>query len=113
MTSASKIGRRTAPEYLIVVLLPDSGRAYLSRIFNDAWMTHYGFLRPPGEEVTVAEVLAAKRGNLPQLVHVHPNEPVRDAIDVLREFGVSQLPVDKAEPQVVSVEVVGWIVVMR
>jgi cystathionine beta-synthase len=73
-------------------------------------MSHYGFLRPPGEEVTVAEVLAAKRGNMPQLVHVHPNEPVRDAIDVLREYGVSQMPVVKAEPPLVTAEVVGSVV---
>jgi cystathionine beta-synthase len=73
-------------------------------------MTHYGFLRPSGDEVTVAEVLAAKGDAIPKLVHVHPNEPVRDAIDILREFGVSQMPVVKAEPPLVTAEVVGSIV---
>ena len=110
VAAALEVGRRAGPDDLIVVLLPDSGRAYLSRIFNDAWMTRYGFLRPPGQEVTVAEVLAGKRGNIPQFVHVHPNEPVRDAIDVLREYGVSQMPVVKAEPPLVTAEVVGSVV---
>src|SRR5215467_16085071 len=86
------------------------GRGYLSKIFNDGWMTHYGFLRPPGGEVTVAEVLAAKGDSIPHLVHVHPNDPVRDAIDILREYGVSQMPVVKAEPPVVTAEVVGSVV---
>jgi cystathionine beta-synthase len=73
-------------------------------------MTRYGFLRPAGDEVTVADVLRAKRETIPQLVHVHPNEPVRDAVDILREYGVSQMPVVKAEPPLVTAEVVGSIV---
>lgn len=109
VVAALEAGRRAGSGDVIVVLLPDSGRGYLSKIFNDGWMTHYGFLRPPGEEVTVADVLAAKRDTIPQLVHVHPTEPVRDAIDILREYGVSQMPVVKAEPPLVTAEVVGSI----
>ena len=110
VVAALEVGRRVGSSDVIVVLLPDSGRGYLSKIFNDEWMTHYGFLRPRGEEVTVADVLAAKRDTIPQLVHVHPTEPVRDAIDILREYGVSQMPVVKAEPPLVTAEVVGSIV---
>jgi len=110
VVAALEVGRRAESGDVIVVLLPDSGRGYLSKIFNDQWMTHYGFLRPPGEEMTVADVLAAKRDTIPQLVHVHPTEPVRDAIDILREYGVSQMPVVKAEPPLVTAEVVGSIV---
>lgn len=105
-----QVARRAGPDDVVVVLLPDSGRGYLSKIFNDGWMTHYGFLRPPGEEFTVADVLAAKGHTMPDLVHVHPNDPVRDAIDVLREYGVSQMPVVNAEPPVVTAEVVGSVV---
>jgi cystathionine beta-synthase len=54
-------------------------------------------------------MLQAKGGRMPELVHVHPTETVREAIDVLREFGVSQLPVLKAEPPVVTGEVAGSI----
>ncbi len=110
VVAALEVAGRAEAGDLVVVLLPDSGRGYLSKIFNDAWMTHYGFLRPAGEQVTVAEVLAAKGGSMPQFVHVHPNETVRDAIDILREFGVSQMPVVKAEPPLVTGEVVGSIV---
>ena len=94
---------------MIVVLLPDGGRGYLSKIFNDEWMARYGFLDASGSEPTVAEALAGKPGGLPELVHVHPTETVRDAIDYMREYGVSQLPVLKAEPPVVTGEVAGSI----
>jgi cystathionine beta-synthase len=110
VVAALEVASRAGPNNVIVVLLPDSGRGYLSKIFNDGWMTHYGFLRPRGDEVTVADVLAAKGGTMPQLVHVHPNEPVRDAIDILREFGVSQMPVVQAEPPLVTADVVGSVV---
>jgi cystathionine beta-synthase len=108
--AALDVARRAGPDDVVVVLLPDSGRGYLSKIFNDGWMTHYGFLRPPSDEVTVADVLAAKGDTMPQLVHVHPNEPIRDAIDILREYGVSQMPVVKAEPPLMTAEVVGSVV---
>jgi cystathionine beta-synthase len=109
VAAALEAAGRAGPDDVVVVLLPDSGRGYLSKVFNDGWMTHYGFLRPPGEEVTVAEVLEAKGGAIPQLVHVHPTEPVSDAIDILREYGVSQVPVVKAEPPLMTAEVVGSI----
>ncbi len=110
VAAALEVGRRAGPNDVIVVLLPDSGRGYLSKIFNDEWMTHYGFLRPLGLQARVADVLASKGGTMPQLVHVHPTEPVRDAIDILREYGVSQMPVVKAEPPLVTAEVVGSVV---
>ena len=110
VVAALEVARRAGPEGVIVVLLPDTGRGYLSKVFNDGWMTHYGFLRPAGGEVTVADVLAVKRDTIPHLVHVHPNEPIRDAIDILREYGVSQMPVVKAEPPLVTAEVVGSVV---
>jgi len=108
--AALQVARRAGKDSVVVVLLPDSGRGYLSTVFSDSWMTHYGFLRPAGDHVTVAEVLKAKRDTIPQLVHVHPNEPVRDAVDILREYGVSQMPVVKAEPPLVTAEVVGSVV---
>ena len=69
-------------------------------------MSDYGFLAAAGE-VTVGDVLRAKSGETPSLVHGHPNETVRDAIDILREYGVSQMPVVNAEPPVTAGEVVG------
>ncbi|SCL19014.1 cystathionine beta-synthase [Micromonospora inyonensis] len=109
VVAALEVARAAGPDDVIVVLLPDSGKGYLSKIFNDAWMARYGFLSAGGDEPTVADALAAKPGGLPELVHVHPTETVRDAIDYMREYGVSQLPVLKAEPPVVTGEVAGSI----
>jgi cystathionine beta-synthase len=91
---------------LAVVLLPDGGRGYLSKIFNDRWMSDYGFL-DRSATVTVGDVLRQKSGETPPLIHAHPNETVREAIDILREYGVSQMPVVKAEPPVTAGEVAG------
>ncbi|GGR62701.1 cystathionine beta-synthase [Micromonospora fulviviridis] len=109
VVAALEVARKAGPDDVIVVLLPDSGKGYLSKIFNDTWMARYGFLDNSGTEPTVADALAGKPGGLPELVHVHPTETVRDAIDYMREYGVSQLPVLKAEPPVVTGEVAGSI----
>jgi len=95
-----------AAKAVIVVLLPDSGRGYMSKIFSDAWMRSYGFLAADGG-ATVADVVRSKSGDLPDLVHTHPGETVHDAIGVMREFGVSVLPVVGAEPPVKIGEVAG------
>ncbi|GAA1507625.1 cystathionine beta-synthase [Dactylosporangium maewongense] len=109
VAAALKVAREAGPDDVVVVLLPDGGRGYLSKIFNDDWMARYGFLRTAAELPTVADVLVGKDGHMPQMVHVHPNETVRDAIDYMREYAVSQLPVLKAEPPVVTGEVAGSI----
>jgi cystathionine beta-synthase len=111
VVAALKVAEPAGPEALIVVLLPDSGRGYMSKIFNDAWMSSYGFLRTrldgSIDQPTVGDVLRRKSGELPDLVHTHPSETVRDAIGILREYGVSQMPVVGAEPPVVAGEVAG------
>ncbi|BCB81566.1 hypothetical protein Pflav_079760 [Phytohabitans flavus] len=107
--AALEVARRAKPDDVVVVLLPDGGRGYLSKIFNDEWMARYGFLDSGGAEPTVLDALTAKPGGMPSLVHVHPTETVRDAIDYMREYAVSQLPVLKAEPPVVTGEVAGSI----
>jgi cystathionine beta-synthase len=109
VVAALEVARKAGPDDMIVVLLPDGGRGYLSKIFNDDWMARYGFLHTTGGEPTVADALEGKGGRIPPLVHVHPTETVRDAIDYMREYGISQLPVLKAEPPVVTGEVAGSI----
>jgi cystathionine beta-synthase len=104
----------SAEDAVVVVLLPDSGRGYLSKIFNDEWMNDYGFLEA-GEPtaVRVGDVLRHKEGPIPSLVHMHPEETVGEAIDVLRAYGVSQMPVVKpgaGHPDVMAAEVVGSVV---
>ncbi len=111
VVAALEVARREGPDAVIVVLLPDGGRGYLSKIFNDKWMASYGFLRTPldGKEkkATVGDVLRGKSGELPDLVHTHPSETVRDAVEILREYGVSQMPVVGAEPPIMAGEVAG------
>jgi cystathionine beta-synthase len=110
VAAALRVADRGEPDDVVVVLLPDSGRGYLSKIFNDDWMADYGFLTSGSTDTRVGDVLRRKTGELPQLVHVHPHDTVREAIDILREYGVSQMPVVKAEPPVMSAEVVGSVV---
>jgi cystathionine beta-synthase len=107
--AALRLAERLGDADVVVVLLPDSGRGYLSKVFNDDWLAAYGFLATSGVE-TVHDVLVGKGGQLPEFVHTHPNETVREAIDILREYGVSQLPVVKQEPPVMAAEVVGAVV---
>ncbi|HEX3613945.1 MAG TPA: cystathionine beta-synthase [Sporichthyaceae bacterium] len=109
VAAALQVAARGTADDVIVVLLPDSGRGYLSKIFNDDWMADYGFITADAGSATVGEVLARKSGSTPEFVHMHPNETVRDAIDVLREYGVSQMPVVRAEPPVMAAEIVGSI----
>jgi cystathionine beta-synthase len=111
VVAAVEVAVKAGPDALVVVLLPDGGRGYLSKIFNDAWMSSYGFLRSRLDgstaQPTVGDVLRGKSGVLPDLVHTHPSETVRDAIGILREYGVSQMPVVGAEPPVMAGEVAG------
>ena len=106
VVAALRAAKDLPEESVVVVLLPDSGRGYMSKIFNDEWMSSYGFLHDHDEQ-TVGQVLRTKSGEMPALVHTHPNETIRDAVHILREFGVSQMPVVKAEPPVMSGEVAG------
>ncbi len=107
--AALRVASAAGPGDVIVVVLPDSGRGYLSKVFNDDWLASYGFL-PPSTDSTVGDVLHGKSEELPSLVHTHPSESVADAIATLREYGVSQVPVVRAEPPVMAAEVVGSVV---
>jgi cystathionine beta-synthase len=106
VVAALRAARDLPADAVVVVLLPDSGRGYLAKIFDDGWMSSYGFMHENGGR-TVGEVLQGKTGNLPALVHTHPAETVRDAIEILREYGVSQMPVVTSEPPVMLGEVAG------
>ncbi|GAA2807326.1 cystathionine beta-synthase [Nonomuraea dietziae] len=108
--AALQVAAKAGPDDVVVVLLPDGGRGYLSKIFNDEWMADYGFLTTPSERGLVRDVLSRKGGTMPSFVHAHPHESVGTAISIMREYSVSQLPVMKEEPPVMAAEVVGSIV---
>ena len=95
--AALVVGRELGPEAVVVVLLPDSGRNYLSKIFDDDWMVRFGFLGTTGP--TAGDVLAAKDHAIPDLVLITPDEPARDGFALMRELGVSQLVVSTTKEQ--------------
>lgn len=107
VAAALRVAETTGPDDVVVVLLPDGGRGYLTKVFNDAWMASYGFLPPDHSGGSIGDVLRRKDGTIPELVHVHPNETVAEAVHILREFAVSQMPVVNAEPPVMAAEVAG------
>lgn len=106
VVAALRAARDLTEDDVVVVLLPDGGRGYLGKIFNDRWMRSYGFAETDDER-TVGSLIAGKDGRLPDLVHAHPADTVRDVVDIMTKYGVSQMPVLSAEPPVVIGEVVG------
>ncbi len=104
---ATELAAEGRTDAVIVVLLPDSGRGYLGKIFNDGWLRQYGFASGDQPDRTVGEVLRGKDGRLPDLVHTHPGETLAEAVQILQEYGVSQMPVVRAEPPLVAAEVAG------
>jgi cystathionine beta-synthase len=92
-----KIADRFKEDDVVVVLLPDSGERYLSKIFNDDWMRENGFLTP--EKVTARYILSAKGKTIHSLVAIDPITTVRKALDLIKENDISQLPIlDRGRP---------------
>jgi cystathionine beta-synthase len=90
--AALEVARDYDADATIVVLLPDTGRNYLSKLYSDGWMRQYGFLEGP-EVTTVEQVLSAKGPELPPLITVGAHDKVRQAVDVLQASSISQAPV--------------------
>jgi cystathionine beta-synthase len=90
--AALEVARDLEASTTIVVLLPDTGRNYLSKLYSDSWMLQYGLLDRP-DVVRVEEVLAAKGRALPSLVTVRAHDKVRQVVDLLQEHSISQAPV--------------------
>jgi cystathionine beta-synthase len=104
--AALVVGREAGPDAVVVVLLPDSGRGYLSKIFNEDWMMDFGFIRC--DDPCAGDVLVSKDGSIPDLVLVTPEETARDAWSLMRGLGVSQVVVSVSkEPPLAAKEVSG------
>jgi cystathionine beta-synthase len=106
VAAAIEVARRAEADDIIVVLNPDSGRGYLSRVFDDDWMANFGFVREC--DACVGAVLET-RGAMAELLYVNPGQGVREAIDVMKSNGISQLPVCKNTPPFANAEVSGSI----
>ncbi len=109
LVAAHRYAATQPADATIVVLLPDSGRGYLSKFYDDTWMAEHGLLEHTAGAGSIAEVLEAKSDELPPMVHLHPGEDVAAAIALLKEFGVSQMPVlrDGVHDDAVSDDIIG------
>ncbi len=108
--AALKTAERFGPDATIVTLIPDGGRAYLSKFYDDNWMLEYGFLERRAPAPTVAEVLRAKRAEgpgVPELVTIESHEKVGQAIDLMQRYSISQLPVVRHQPAESLADIVG------
>jgi len=87
----------TAAQAIVVVIFPDGGRNYLSKLYNDEWMRANGMLAPTGAATRVEELLHERHHGqpLPDLILTRTTDRVGVAIDLLQEFGISQLPVSE------------------
>jgi cystathionine beta-synthase len=99
--AALEVAREFDESTTIVVLLPDTGRNYLSKLYSESWMLQYGLLDRP-DVVRVEEVLASKGVGLPGLVTVGAHDKVRQAVDLLQEHSISQAPVVREDGTEVS-----------
>src|SRR5438034_2119516 len=91
---AIRVAERLGPEATVLALIPDSGRSYLSRFYDDNWMLEHGFVERLASLPTVDELLRAKHGGeVPELVTITAHAKVGEGIDTMRRYGISQLPV--------------------
>jgi cystathionine beta-synthase len=94
--AAIEVAKRLGPGKLVVTLIPDSGRAYLSKFYDDNYMLDLGFLEREAPVPTVEEVLSSKRTeepDIPDLVTIGSHQKVGEAIDLMQRYSISQLPV--------------------
>jgi cystathionine beta-synthase len=100
--AALKVAERLTEKDIIVVLIPDTGERYLSKMYNDNWMREHGFLIP--EKITMRYVLQGKSKTLAPIISIDPNSTVQHALDLIKKFDISQLPVIEKDKPVGSVD---------
>jgi cystathionine beta-synthase len=88
--AAIQIAVDSKPDDVIVVLLPDTGRNYLSKFFSDEWMRQNGYLQRL-VPARVREVIDSHTDGVPELVSVGAGKSVGEAIDLMQQYGISQL----------------------
>jgi cystathionine beta-synthase len=103
LSAAFRYAQRCTPEDLIVVLCPDTGRNYLSKMYDDAWMSENGFLEIAPEQTTASDILKAlgREGNV---VWLSPEDSLQQAADTFREHGFSQVPVIESDKIIGAVQ---------
>ena len=105
VAAALQVAKDLTANDLVVAIVPDSGRGYLSKVFDDAWMATMGFSRADG--TVIGDLLTARDDELPELIYVSPEDSVRDAALLMRKYGVSQIAVAKGDMPLSAAEVIG------
>jgi cystathionine beta-synthase len=104
--AAIRLAKKLPKDAIVVVIFPDSGRGYMSKIFSDEWMIANGFLADSKRRATVGDVLRSKTP-VPSLITVQENDTVKTALDLLRQYEISQIPVMRGKEHVGSINDVG------
>ena len=101
--------KRFGPEATILTTIPDGGRGYLSKLYDDNWMLEHGFLERKGAPDTVEQVLAFKHAGdgAPDLVVCEAHQKLGAAIELMQRYGISQLPVVRNAPAESLADVIG------
>jgi cystathionine beta-synthase len=107
-----QVAERFGPDAAIVTLIPDGGRGYLSKFYDDNWLREYGIVERRGPGPTIEEVLAFKRrvdADAPSLIYVVSHRKVGEAVDLMHRYGISQIPVVRNDPADSLADVIGSI----
>jgi cystathionine beta-synthase len=91
-----KVAERLGRGSTILTTIPDGGRGYLSKLYDDNWMIEYGFLERQVPSPKIAELLRSKRieeTEVPALITIAAHQKVGEAIDLMQRYSISQLPV--------------------
>ena len=107
---ALEVARRLGAGSTVLMTFPDGGRSYLSKFYDDNWMIQYGLMERRAPAPTVDEVIRFRRreeSGVPELVVVEAHEKVGSAIDLLQQYGISQLPVVRTRPADALTDIVG------
>jgi cystathionine beta-synthase len=100
--AALQVAKKLEKGKTVVVILPDTGRNYLNKFYSDDWMIENGFLSGGEEKIAIRDILKSKSNNL-GILYVYPEDSISTAIDLMKVYGVSQLPVIKDDVQVGSI----------
>ena len=100
--AAMRLAKTLPKDAVVVVVFPDSGRGYMSKIFNDDWMIANGFIAEGKRKATVGDVLRSKTP-LPPMITLKDDDVVRDALELLRKYEISQIPVIAGHEQIGSI----------
>jgi len=103
LTAALRYAATCSPDDVIVALCPDTGRNYLSKMYDERWLSQNGFLDITPETTTAGDLLTSL-GRAERLIYLKPDDSLQNASEVFRQFGISQLPVVESGQMIGAVQ---------